>query len=90
MREGLVLASRYRLDALLGEGGMGQVSRGLDLDLDRPVAVKLMLDSARDDLRARFRREGRAANRAAYGRNPFDALHGQQASFAGQPYRGEL
>ncbi len=53
---GEVLSERYRLDALLGSGGYGQVYRGLDLKLQRPVAVKighartssdLLLDEAR-------------------------------------------
>ncbi|MHC2069732.1 protein kinase domain-containing protein [Bremerella sp. T1] len=53
---GEVLSERYRLDALLGSGGYGQVYRGLDLKLQRAVAVKighartssdLLLDEAR-------------------------------------------
>ncbi|WP_298864374.1 protein kinase [uncultured Gimesia sp.] len=53
---GTVLADRYRLDSLLGSGGYGQVYKGQDLKLQRPVAVKighhrtscdLLLDEAR-------------------------------------------
>jgi serine/threonine protein kinase len=36
-----VLAGRYRLDALIGEGGFGRVYRGFDTWLDRAVAVKV-------------------------------------------------
>jgi serine/threonine protein kinase len=36
-----VLADRYRLDALIGEGGFGRVYRGFDTWLERPVAVKV-------------------------------------------------
>jgi len=36
------LNSRYRLEALLGDGGMGTVYRAADLNLERQVAIKLM------------------------------------------------
>lgn len=37
-----LLSGRYRLDAKVGQGGMGVVYRGLDLVMQRPVAVKLV------------------------------------------------
>lgn len=58
MRVGELLADRYRLDRRLGAGGMGEVWAGHDLALDRPVAVKVLLEAATDEeLIARFRRE---------------------------------
>ncbi|HRG99913.1 MAG TPA: serine/threonine-protein kinase, partial [Polyangiaceae bacterium] len=37
-----LLSGRYRLDAKIGQGGMGVVYRGVDLVMRRPVAVKLV------------------------------------------------
>ena len=58
-----VLASRYRLDALIASGGMGAVWRAVDLVLDRPVAVKLLRAELAQhaDTVARFRAEARHA-----------------------------
>lgn len=46
----------YRIESKLGEGGMGEVFRGLDTRLDRAVAVKIM----REQFSARFESEARA------------------------------
>ena len=42
MAAGALLGGKYRLEALLGKGGMGSVWRARNLKLDAPVAVKLM------------------------------------------------
>jgi serine/threonine-protein kinase len=52
---GMVLAERYRLEALLGSGMMGAVYRATDLDGAQPCAVKLLRRSLRHQP-AHFRR----------------------------------
>ena len=36
------IGGRYRLEAVIGRGGMSTVYRALDTVLERPVAIKLM------------------------------------------------
>jgi hypothetical protein len=43
---GTTLGERYRLDSLIGRGGMASVYRGEDLTLARPVAVKVFAEAA--------------------------------------------
>jgi serine/threonine protein kinase len=49
----------YRVLAKLGEGGMGEVYRAHDTNLNRDVALKVLLDSVVGDAdrMARFKRE---------------------------------
>ncbi|MEZ4409927.1 MAG: serine/threonine-protein kinase [Polyangiales bacterium] len=58
-RLGQVVGERYRVEALLGAGGMGRVYRAEHLGLGEPVAVKFLLGefASRPEMRARFRRE---------------------------------
>lgn len=39
---GMILGSRYLIEAEAGEGGMGKVYRARDLDLDRTIALKIV------------------------------------------------
>jgi eukaryotic-like serine/threonine-protein kinase len=56
---------RYRLERLLGEGGMGVVYAALHLDLGKSAAVKVLNERHGEstEVRARFVREGQAAAR---------------------------
>ena len=62
-RVGRMVADRYRLDAMLGRGGMGAVYRGTHTWTERPVAVKVLLPEHASDgrLLSRFFQEAKAA-----------------------------
>jgi serine/threonine-protein kinase len=59
---GTLIGGRYRLDAMIGRGGMSTVYRAFDTVLERPVAIKLMHReiAADSDQLERFRREARS------------------------------
>jgi eukaryotic-like serine/threonine-protein kinase len=59
---------RYRMESLLGAGGMAAVYRAHDSELDRPVAIKLLAEHLATDpnFRERFVREARMAARLAH------------------------
>lgn len=62
---GTVLDGRYRVDTMIATGGTSSVYRGLDLRLDRPVALKVMESRYAGDQQflTRFQREARAVAR---------------------------
>jgi serine/threonine protein kinase len=65
---GRLLASRYRIIAVVGKGGMGEVYRADDLTLGQPVALKFLPDEAARDqgLLDRFKNEVRIARRVSH------------------------
>ncbi|MFA1548473.1 serine/threonine-protein kinase [Actinomadura chokoriensis] len=69
MAQARLLGNRYRLDSVVGRGGMGTVWRALDVMLDREVAVKEVVfppglnDDERAVLYERTFREARASAR---------------------------
>ncbi|MFO0749306.1 MAG: serine/threonine-protein kinase [Myxococcota bacterium] len=68
---GVVLNGAYRLDSLLGKGGMGAVYRAVQLSVNRPVAIKLLSfpdgdEVAQQKLLRRFEREALATSRLSH------------------------
>ena len=65
---GTLLAQRYRIVALLGKGGMGEVYRADDLTLEQPVALKFLPQSVAGNESAltRFRNEVRIARQVSH------------------------
>jgi len=65
---GSLLAERYRIVALLGKGGMGEVYRADDLTLGQPVALKFLPEESAKDtgLVERFRAEVRISRKVSH------------------------
>ncbi len=65
VREGEILAGKYRVERVLGQGGMGVVVAAMHLQLERRVALKFVLPEAIQSPEAteRFAREARAASK---------------------------
>lgn len=65
IREGDVIAGKYRVERVLGEGGMGVVLAAVHLHLDQKVAIKVMQPEmvAHPEIVERFGREARAASK---------------------------
>ena len=82
---GKTVAGRYRLEARLGEGGMGVVYRARHVLIDRVVALKLIRPDLKGEthLRAWMLREARAANRV-------DHAHIVQIHDVGETEESEL
>jgi serine/threonine-protein kinase len=66
-RAGALFANRFRIVGLIGRGGMGEIYRAHDLELDQPVALKF-LTAVRFDERARgrLRQEVRLARQVSH------------------------
>ena len=62
-KPGTVLLGKYRVESVVGEGGMGAVVKAYHIDLEEPVAIKVLLPEMieRADIVQRFLREAKAA-----------------------------
>src|SRR6516165_8010890 len=65
---GRLIAGRYRIIALLGKGGMGEVYRADDLTLGQAVAMKFLPEEAtsHEGMLERFKNEVRIARRVSH------------------------
>lgn len=63
VKQGEIIAGKYRIERVLGEGGMGFVVQAMHVQLDERVAIKFLLPQAlaNEEAVARFAREARAA-----------------------------
>jgi serine/threonine-protein kinase len=63
LRRGAIIAGKYRIDALLGSGGMGVVVAAHHVELDERVAIKFLSREllSNEEARSRFGMEARAA-----------------------------
>ena len=62
VREGDVVAGKYRIERLLGAGGMGAVFAATHISLEQRVALKFLTHKSRNpEVLQRFTREARAA-----------------------------
>ena len=62
---GKTVANKYRVEQMIGEGGMGKVYKATQISLDKPVVLKVLRTALLSDERtvARFQREAKAASR---------------------------
>jgi serine/threonine-protein kinase len=69
LQPGQLFANRYRIDQIVGRGGMGVVYRAIDTQLDEPVAIKTLpgdvMTRSPEDLE-RFKREIRLARKITH------------------------
>ncbi|WP_437951982.1 protein kinase [Sorangium sp. So ce296] len=58
---GEIIADKYRVEDVLGKGGMGMVVKATHIQLRKSVAIKFLLPQASSEVVERFRREARLA-----------------------------
>jgi serine/threonine protein kinase len=85
---GQVIDGRYRMQRLLGSGGMGTVYLAEDLDLERRVAIKVLSNPLREQWDTLFRREARTMARFDHANilQVFDVRAHEGLAFLVMPY----
>jgi beta-lactam-binding protein with PASTA domain len=87
---GMIYNNRYRVDAIIGEGGMAVVHRGYDLLLRRQVAIKVLRPqfAADDEFVQRFYQEAQAAARLSHPKivNTYDVGENDGTNYIVQEY----
>ena len=78
---------KYRVDGVLGQGGMGTVYRAFDLAIQRPVAIKTVNKASLDPINLqyalmRFRHEAQAVGRLTHPRIAAIYDYGEDADIA--------
>jgi serine/threonine-protein kinase len=92
---GTLLGGRYRIETLVGEGGMGAVYEAVQQDLDRRVALKILHEHLTEDaeLRGRFQREARVVAMLGHPNvvqiSDFQAREGEPPFFVMELLHGE-
>src|SRR5438046_2943744 len=84
------ILDHYRVEALIGRGGMGEVYRALDTALNRQVALKVLPSEVvgDPDRLARFIQEARTASGAILGTVGY--MSPEQASGRSVDYRSDI
>ncbi len=77
---GAVFSSRYEILEKIGEGGMGEVYRALDRNLDRQVAIKILPGAFADDKERLARFEQEAKLLAVLNHPNITTIHGLEES----------
>ncbi|MBN2527583.1 MAG: serine/threonine protein kinase [Deltaproteobacteria bacterium] len=67
LKPGQIINGKYRIEGMIGSGGMGTVYRGIQQAISRPIAIKLLNHQYVDSPQAleRFRREANLAGTVA-------------------------
>ena len=90
LQPGQIIANRYEIKELIGQGGMGAVYRAFDKNRDEDIAIKVLLPRLTKNERAleRFLNEARISSKLSHQNivNVFDVQSSPQADGSGDLY----